>query len=208
MSRPTIRIAASITLTLSLSGAGYALADELGAPPVSTVTPSPSVAQVSGSNQPDPAGPAAARNLRRALEPLWSDLSEQQREILAPFESQWNTWASDEKKVWVLLANRFPGLAPQAKGKAMLRIREWAALSPADRLVARHNYQLARERNQGERGQEWQRYQQMTPEQQNVLRDNGTLSNTAARKVAPSGLAREAAQPLSIKRVSKQASDR
>lgn len=139
-----------------------------------------------------------SRNLSAAVEPLWVDLTEQQREILKPFESQWNTWPSEEKKVWVVLANRFPGFSPRAKGRAMVRIKEWASLSQSQRETARQNYQLARERGKAEREAEWRQYQQMTPEQQSVLRDNGSISNTAAGRAAPSGLARDAAQPLSI----------
>ena len=140
----------------------------------------------------------ANRNLSAAVEPLWVDLTEQQRQVLKPFESQWNTWPSEEKKVWVVLANRFPEFSPRAKGRAMVRIKEWAALSQSERETARQNYQLARERGKAEREAEWRQYQQMTPEQQSVLRDNGSISNTAAGRAAPTGLARDAAQPLSI----------
>ncbi len=141
---------------------------------------------------------ATGRNLSAAVEPLWVDLSDRQRQILKPFESQWNTWPSAEKKVWVVLADRFPSFSPRAKGRALVRIKEWAALSQTQRETARQNYQLARERGKAEREAEWRQYQRMTPEQQSVLRDNGSISNTAAGRAARTGLARDAAKPLSI----------
>lgn len=141
---------------------------------------------------------ASERNLSSVVEPLWVDLTPAQQEVLKAFEPQWNTWPSNEKKVWVVLANRFPGFSPKAKARALERVREWAALTPAQRGIARQNYQLAHQRGKAEREAEWRQYQQMTPEQQKVLRSNGTISNTAARGAPPSGLARDAAKPLSI----------
>ena len=143
-------------------------------------------------------GAAKGRNLSSVVEPLWVDLTAAQQEVLKPFEPQWNTWPSDEKKVWVVLATRFPGFSPKAKARALERVREWAALTPAQRGIARQNYQLAHERGKAEREAEWRQYQRMTPEQRKVLRSSGTISNTAARGAAPSGLARDAAKPLSI----------
>jgi len=74
--------------------------------------------------------------------------------------------------------------------------------------VARRNYQRAQERVKAEREAEWRRYQQMTPGQRKVLRSSGSVSNTAARGLAPSGLARDAAKPLSIFPVTNPRSDR
>ncbi len=158
---------------------------------------------------PDSAEDAApGRNLSSVVEPLWVDLTPAQQEVLKPFEPQWNTWPSDEKRVWVVLATRFPGFSPKAKARALDRVREWAALTPAQRGIARQNYQLAHERGKAEREAEWRQYQRMTPEQRKVLRSSGTISNTAARGAAPSGLARDAAKPLSILPVANPRRDR
>ena len=157
----------------------------------------PAISPALAQTTPEPT--ATERDLTGPIEPLWIDLTDSQREILKPFEEQWNIWRSDEKRIWVVLANRFPTFSARAKDRALLRIHEWASLTPEERDIARHNYQLARERGKAERQVEWRRYQQMTPEQQSVLRASGTFSNTAAGSIAPSGLARDAAKPLSIK---------
>ncbi len=132
------------------------------------------------------------------VQPLWSDLSDAQRAVLEPFETQWNTWSAQEKRSWVLLADRVPKMSPEARERAHKRIREWAELTPEKRRLARRNYRLAKQLAPDQRQAEWARYQEMTPEQRSVLRANGSTSNTAARHAgARTGLAKEAAQPLS-----------
>ena len=74
---------------------------------------------------------------------------------------------------WLRIARRFPGLSPELQQRASQRIKQWAGLSPAQRKTARTNYRLARERAPKDRVKEWQRYQNMTPEQQSVLREHG-----------------------------------
>jgi hypothetical protein len=132
------------------------------------------------------------------VHPLWSDLSESQRQVLQPFASQWNTWPAAEKRTWVALSDRVPRMKPKDQERALRRISEWAQLTPGQRQIARQNYRLARQLlPRKERVAQWERYTQLTPEQQAVLRNNGWTSNTAARHAgARTGLAKEASQPL------------
>jgi hypothetical protein len=131
------------------------------------------------------------------LEPLWVDLTEQQKQALAPFAPEWNTWPTAEKKSWVALADKLPSMSPERQEKARRRILEWANLTPEQRRLARANYRLAKERPAQKRVEEWQSYQSMTQEQREVLRKAGSTSNTAAGHAgAPTGLAKEASQPL------------
>ncbi len=151
-------------------------------------------------------GPARADDDLRAprasllplVQPLWSDLTQAQQAVLEPFAAQWNGWSAQEKRVWVSLADRVPRMAPAARERAHQRIREWAALTPEQRRLARQNYRLAKRLAPDQRQAQWARYQEMTPEQRSVLRTSGWTSNTAARHAgAQTGLAKEAAQPLS-----------
>ncbi len=140
---------------------------------------------------------APRASLLPLVQPLWSDLDPAQRAVLAPFETQWNGWSAAEKRSWVRLADRFPKMSSQARERAEGRIREWAALSPEQRRLARQNYRLARRLAPDERQAQWERYREMTPEQRSVLRTSGSTSNTAARHAgARTGLAKHAAQPF------------
>ncbi len=142
--------------------------------------------------------PSGPRNTMLPLvQPLWSELSAQQRQVLEPFASQWNAWPSAEKRSWVTLANRVPKMKPDDEARTQQRIKEWAALTPEQRRVARQNYRLARQLPPDERKAQWERYTQLTPEQRAVLRTSGWTSNTAALHAgAPTGLAKDAAQPF------------
>ena len=140
---------------------------------------------------------APRASLLPLVQPLWNDLGPAQRAVLAPFEAQWNGWSAAEKRSWVKLADRVPKMSPQARERADGRIREWAALSPEQRRLARQNYRLARRLAPDERQAQWERYREMTPEQRSVLRTSGSTSNTAARHAgARTGLAKHAAQPF------------
>lgn len=130
-------------------------------------------------------------------QPLWTELTPEQQRALQPFAGEWNTWPATEKRSWVALSDRLPGMDPAKREKMERRIAEWARLTPEERRLARDAYRLAKERPSDTRVNEWERYRSMTQEQRSVLREAGTTSNTAAgHPGAPSGLAKEAAQPL------------
>ena len=170
----------------------------------STGTPRNVGPEPSADPAPAPAAAIAAAeaaaerpSLVAMLEPLWVDLTEQQKKALAPFAPEWNTWPTAEKKSWVALADKLPSMSPDRQEKARRRILEWANLTPEQRRVARANYRLAKERPAQKRVEEWQSYQSMTQEQREVLRKAGSTSNTAAGHAgAATGLAKEASQPL------------
>jgi len=129
----------------------------------------------------------------------WAQLTGEQRQILAPFRQQWDSWPPADKRSWIVLANRFPELSGAQQRRARNRINEWASLTNEQRTTVRNNIRLSRERKPDERSAEWNRYQQMTPEQKGVLRKSRQAgSNRAARRGIRSGLAPGAAQPLGL----------
>ncbi len=135
--------------------------------------------------------------LQSLVEPLWTDLNGPQRSVLEPFGAQWNTWSSQEKRIWVSLANKFPQYTPAQQAKAKQRIKDWAALTPEQRRLARSNYRMANQLPKAELDDQKKRYEGMTHEQRVVLRENGSTSNTAAKYGgARTGLAKDAAKPL------------
>ncbi|HRO61753.1 MAG TPA: DUF3106 domain-containing protein, partial [Burkholderiaceae bacterium] len=141
--------------------------------------------------------PVAQPVVQPVAQPMWRELSEAQREILQPFAGQWNSLSSSEKRSWVVLAERLPRMDAEARQRARHRIGEWAELTPEQRRIARMNYRIASQLSPEERKAQWERYATLTSEQQRVLRTSGWTSNTAARHAgARTGLAKEAAQPL------------
>jgi hypothetical protein len=144
-------------------------------------------------------------SLLSLAQPLWSDLSPAQQQILKPFEDQWNALPVTEKRAWVRLADRVPAMQGDERKRAQRRIRDWAALTPDQRRLARANYRMAQRLPDLDRAAEWENYQTMTPEQRAVLRSAGATSNTAARHAgARTGLAKQAQQPLPRKNPDRQ----
>jgi hypothetical protein len=150
----------------------------------------PAAAHAQGDPQP-------RTSLLPLAQPLWSDLTAAQRSVLEPFGSQWNALPMSEKRAWVELANRFPQMGAEEQRRVRRRIVQWAGLTPEQRELARANYRLAKDLPRDSRVAEWESYRAMTPEQRAVLGSEGRTSNTAAGHAgAPTGLAKEAAQPL------------
>jgi hypothetical protein len=148
--------------------------------------------------QPAQAQQPASRVIPSLGQPLWKDLKAEQQQLLAPFADQWNTLPAEEKRAWVSLANRVPNMSQDERVKAQGRIVEWARLSPDQRRLARQNYRLAKSLPSEQRVAQWESYQTLTPEQQQVLRSSGSTSNTAAKHAGSrTALAKEAAQPMS-----------
>ncbi len=164
-------------------------------------TAAPSAPPAGASPADPPASTVDATESRPSLlalaQPLWIELTPAQQAALAPFAQQWNTWPAAEKRSWVGLADSLPRMDAAKREKALHRISEWAGMTPEERRIARANYRLAKERSPDTRVSEWERYRSMTQEQRTVLRQAGSTSNTAAGHAgAPTGLAKEAAQPL------------
>ncbi|MEZ5653482.1 MAG: DUF3106 domain-containing protein [Burkholderiaceae bacterium] len=124
----------------------------------------------------------------------WSSLSDSQRTLLAPFRDQWNGWPAQERSIWIHLADQMPSLSDAQREHALERIREWAALSPAERDVARRNFRLAKSLNRDDRVRKWERYNSMTPEQRSVLRAFPLLGGESASSPLPG----QPAHPLGL----------
>lgn len=137
------------------------------------------------------------RSLLPLAQPLWSELTPRQQQLLQPFAEQWNSLPVEEKRAWKALAQRFPKLSAAERSHAVKRISEWAALTPEQRKIARQNFRLAQALPKDERVAQWEQYQALTEEQRRVLQNSGSTSNTAARHAGSrTGLAKEAAQPI------------
>jgi len=153
-----------------------------------------------------PSSPAASESPRPAnrtallpasVVPRWNSLSPAQQTLLEPFKDSWSTLPDAEQRAWAELALRFPRLPADQQERAQKRIQEWAALSPAQRQMARSNYRLAKVLPPEARVQQYEAYRELSPEQRGVLRSAGSTSNTAAALSSPTvGLAKIAAQPM------------
>lgn len=99
--------------------------------------------------------------------PHWSELSPKQQAVLAPLAADWEALDTTRRKKWVTIANRYPKMKPDEQVRLQRRMQAWAALTPAERRVARENYKVLRQtprpQQPGELRQKWDQHNQSQP---------------------------------------------
>ncbi len=107
--------------------------------------------------------PAASDAPARSPRPLWTELSPKQQAVLAPLAAEWGGLDTVRRKKWVTIANRYPKMKPDEQARLQHRMQSWAALTPAERRLARENYKALRQlprAPQGELRQRWDQHKQ------------------------------------------------
>lgn len=99
----------------------------------------------------------------------WQDLKPGQRTALKPLERDWAGISSNQKQKWLEVADRFPALQPEEKGRIQARMAEWAQLTPEQRTQARVNFQQAKEAAPLDRQAQWEAYQSLPAEERRRL---------------------------------------
>jgi hypothetical protein len=186
---PAIVIGIGLAVAIGVgTGLGVKYGSKLASEPSAPSSPA-------ASESPRPANRTAL--LPASVVPRWNSLSPAHQTLLEPFKDSWATLPDAEQRAWAELALRFPRLPADQQERAQKRIQEWAALSPAQRQMARSNYRLAKVLPPEARVQQYEAYRELSPEQRGVLRSAGSTSNTAAALSSPTvGLAKIAAQPM------------
>jgi hypothetical protein len=126
-----------------------------------TVSSSPTqVAQAAGPT----ARPSAAKtNGKQVTKPLWAELTEAQRQALAPLAPKWDTISEAQKRKWLALSQNFPKMSGAEQAKLHSRMTEWAALSPQQRTQARLNFGETQRISPDDKKAKWEAYQAPSP---------------------------------------------
>ena len=111
--------------------------------------------------------------------PRWRELTRRQRQSLAPLETVWTTITADRKLKWIEIAQRMPAMPEDERARVQLRMAEWVMLGPAERGIARLNFQEAKQVNPETRQSQWRAYQALPEDEKRQLADS--------RKVQPPG---------------------
>lgn len=102
----------------------------------------------------------------KSARPLWSELSPKQQAVLAPLAAEWENLDSTRRKKWVSIANRYPRMKPDEQQRLQARMQDWVNLTPAQRRVARENYEAFKQLPRAQRGevkQKWEQQQSTSP---------------------------------------------
>lgn len=132
-------------------------------------------------------GPAHA--LITLQSPSWSELTAEQRGVLAPLMRDWDAMEPDRRRKWIGIAQRYAGMAPAEKARVQDRMKEWARLTPVERKAARDGYsslQLApadrRESMKATISQQWQAYQNLPEAERARLRSEAAGETASERR--------------------------
>ena len=68
--------------------------------------------------------------------PKWSELSAQDREVLAPLAGDWDKLDAQRKQKWLGIAHRYPQMRPDEQAKIQEQMRPWSQLTPDQRRAA------------------------------------------------------------------------
>ncbi len=141
--------------------------------------------------QPTAAGakPISATSLPAPL--MWKDLTQAQKQALAPLERDWDSLDASRRRKWLDVAGRLPMLQADEQARMQERMRDWASLTPTERQQARIGFQVTQQVKSDEREAKWAAYQALPAEKRQELSDKAAskLSKKApaANKVATEG---------------------
>lgn len=124
-------------------------------------------------------GPPATAIIGTPPQPGWSQLTSQQKAILAPLSKDWEKMENIRRKKWLGIAAHYPTMKLDEQQRMQDRMREWADLTPGQRAKVRSAYkdfsQLPPEQKQVVK-QKWEAYSNLPTEQQQRVRESGKSS--------------------------------
>jgi hypothetical protein len=113
-------------------------------------------------------------------------LTPTQRELLAPLAKDWDKLGPNQRSKWLNATPRLAALSPTALARLHERMRDWAHLTPGERVDARIGFQLAKQVDAEERQAKWEAYQALPPEKRQELAEKAVARRLAkATKPAP-----------------------
>ena len=134
-------------------------------------------------------------------QPNWSELTVQQKIVLAPLSDDWDSLEYFRQKKWLGIAVRFTEMTPEEQRRIQGQMQAWGKLTPEQRQLARENFktanQLPAEKKQ-ELKQKWEEYSSLPEEEKEKLKQQaaskpvpkpGRPAATAPLPPAPAAMA-------------------
>lgn len=144
--------------------------------PASAVAKRPSLARTTNGTK---------ANGRQPTKPLWTELTEAQRQALAPLAPKWDAVSEAQKRKWLALSQNYPRMSGAEQEKLHSRMTEWAALSPQQRTQARLNFGETKQLSPDDKKAKWEAYQALPPEEKRKLAASAAKPPATAAAVKP-----------------------
>ncbi len=143
-------------------------------------------------------------------QPKWSDLSVQQKIVLAPLSDDWDSLENYRQKKWLHIVARFSTISPEEQRRIQEHMQEWAKLTSEERRLARENFKAANQlpsEKKKQLRQKWEEYSNLPEDEKEKLKQQAA-SKPVPKPGRPAAIAPlppvpvanlpaiEAAQPL------------
>ncbi|RTL56435.1 MAG: DUF3106 domain-containing protein [Rhodocyclaceae bacterium] len=116
-------------------------------------------------------------------QPSWAQLSEQQKQVLAPLGGEWDSLEPERRLKWMGIAQRYPAMQASEQERIQKQMLNWVKLSPEERRNAREKYKSLKHASPEKREiikQKWTEYQDLPEEEKQRLK-----KQAASKKVQP-----------------------
>lgn len=128
--------------------------------------------------------------------PSWQTLTPAQRELLAPLAKDWDKLGPNQRSKWLNATPRLATLPAPELARLHERMRDWAHLTPGERVDARIGFQVAKQVDAEERQAKWEAYQALPAEKRQELAEKA-VARRQAKAASPAPKAPLPAGPKS-----------
>lgn len=129
------------------------------------------------------AGALAAQPMPKG--PSWGELSPQERQVLAPLNSDWENMDLMRRNKWREIARRYPTMQESQQRRLEERMEAWSRLSSQERQAARERFKALSPERRQELSNQWLEYQNLPQEQRQQLRQAPRPPPPGGRPSAP-----------------------
>ena len=121
----------------------------------------------------------------------WHQLGAKERQALAPLAAHWGEISEGQRSKWRTIAKNFEQLSATDQQLMQTRMKEWAALSPAQRNQARLNFNTVQSVSKDQKKTRWDEYQALSEEEKRkLLKKAPAPAKTMAPSAKPTAPAR------------------
>ena len=119
-------------------------------------------------------------------QPQWSELTVEQKVVLAPLGYDWDAMDYPRRKKWLGITRRFFTMMPEEQRRIQGQMQNWGQLTPEQRRVARENFLAANKLpvdKKQELRQKWEEYSSLPEEEKERLKQEA--ARMPAAKAGP-----------------------
>ena len=136
--------------------------------------------------------PAASAVVPPLQQPAWSELTPEQKHVLAPLAADWDSLEPYRKKKWLGIATRYPTMGTEEQARIQANMKDWARLSAEERKAAREKFKTLKKappETQQAVKDKWQEYRELPVEEKEKLREAAKARPTPKSAAGrPSGM--------------------